>query len=148
MKKENLDPELESLVEKVKLKAPSEVLMKDYLSGVNAKIDRSLEHFQFGFPQFVAVCAVGAVLAGLGYFIFNRPNTVVPATVRKPNVTHSSSVQPPAKLLSLEEEMGIIEVFAEEHSVDTTELLDDEGVFSELTGLDEVELSAPPTAQA
>ena len=155
MDKRELDPELEQLISKVKLKEAPQELMRDYLSGVNAKINQGMKEPYFGFPQFAVVCVVGLALAGLIYFVVvhGRPVTPVPETVREAEVVSPHPSQPEVfqqtlpKLLSIEEEMAVLETFAEEHSEDTAELFGDEEVFEELAQLDEAELSTASSIQ-
>ena len=72
MDQDKLTPELEKLLKQVKLKEPPQDLMTDYMTGVNVKINKQLERPRFEFPQVMMILVVGAVFAGLSYFIFAR----------------------------------------------------------------------------
>ena len=148
MKHENLDPELEQLVKKLKLKEPSEDVMGNYLSGINARINEQIEQSHFGFPQFATVMAISLVLVGAVYFIYTSYIKPVKNVEAIPNsqITSASSGTLPrndAKPLSLEEEMTVIEAFAEESSKDMIELFGEDAVLEELAQMDESELSSP-----
>ena len=155
MEKKELDPELERLIDSVKLKEPPQELMRDYLSGVNAKIDQSAKWFHLGLPQLTVLCAIGLVSAGLMYFLIPHTKLViqVPKTVKTVEVAPARSPEPKvqqntsSKPLSIEEEMAVLRAFAEERSEDVVELLGDDEVFEELGQLDETELSTPSATQ-
>ncbi|MBI4358623.1 MAG: hypothetical protein HY584_04920 [Candidatus Omnitrophica bacterium] len=152
MDKTELTPELEKLVKGVKLKEPPEQLMADYLSGVNAKIDRGAEGAHFGFPQIAIVLAIGLTFAGAFYLFLTRPQGESPVQVAE--ITQKVETTPlsaelsgaaakiePLQPLSLEEEMEVLEAFGEEFQGEASDLFGDEEVFEELAQLDELELS-------
>lgn len=169
--KEELTPELEQLISKVKLKEPPQELMKDYLSGVNAKIDQGIKSSYFGFSQFTVFLVIGVVLAGVFYFFLVRLQVkpvleVKPATVQRsvktasviaseaPAKIHGGSVQQVVadndknqastqKPLTIEEGVAVLEAFGDEFSDESPDVFgDDDEALDELAVLDEVELSA------
>ena len=148
MKHENLDPELEQLVNKLKLKEPSEDVMGNYLSGINARINEQIKQSHFGFPQFATVMAISLVLVGAVYFIYTSYVKPVKNVEAIPNsqITSASSGTLPhndAKPLSLDEELAVLEAFVEDSSKDMIELFGEDAVLEELTQMDESELTSP-----
>ncbi|MBI1977719.1 MAG: hypothetical protein HYS55_03090 [Candidatus Omnitrophica bacterium] len=156
MNQEELPPELEKILKRVKLKEPPERLMKDYLSGVNAKIDRRGQGFHVSFPQVALACVIGLSLVGVLYLTFMaRPKAIelvsepIQKVEAKPQVVAvESQVQATQKALSVEEEMAVLEAFSEEHGEGVAEFFGDEEMFEDLSQLDEVELATPPNAPA
>ena len=160
MEQEELSPELKKLISKVKLKEPSPEMMANYLSEVNAKIDKGVKSLPFGFPQFAVIFAVGLVFAGSHYFFLGHAQkqpvsdtgTVSMQSAAENRRTETvSSVPQPAqakvvvssqKPLTLEEEMAILEAFGDESSNESTGTFEDEDPFEELAVLDDVELSS------
>ena len=152
MNQEKLSPELEKILNQVKLKEPPRELVKDYVEGVNLRIDRKLRQPVFGFPQLVLAFAVGAATVGIFYWVVQgrlRPGTseeLFPMTQRVGTVVESEkAVQKPAqgKPLSLEDEMAILEAFGEDIQNGTADLVSDDEVYEEIAFLDDIELSQP-----
>ena len=148
--KEELAPELEKLISKIKLKEPSRELMKDYLSGVNAKIDQGIRNSNFGFPQFAVFMAIGMALVGFLYFLFvhlqTKPVSVKTASVASEAKFETSSRKDKGqtstqKALTLEEEVAILKALGDESSDELSDVFGDEEALDELVVLDEVELS-------
>ncbi len=157
--KEELTPELEKLISKVKLKEPPQELMRDYLSGVNAKIDRGIKGSHFGFPQFAIFLVISAVLAGFFYFFLVRLQRqpvleVKPAFIQR-SVTGQGTEAPTSvvsetqhhgtvsaqKPLTIEEEVTVLEAFGDEFLNESSDVFGDDEALNELAVLDEVELS-------
>lgn len=179
MDREQLALELERLMNQVRLKEPPRELMADYLSGVNAKIDRGIKSHGFGFPHLAVVFAVGLTIVGLAYCFFLRfqqepasSNETPPVIAMEANVGaplmappydrnelrgrdesryyQSKEIVPQARdreqlstpeVLSIDEEMAVLEAFQEEFQDEANDLFGDEGLLEELALLDEVELS-------
>ena len=160
---DQLDPELQELLKKTKLKEPPEKLMADYLSGVNEKIDRGIGKPHFGFPPLALVLVAGVLLAGIFYYFLAEPEkepvmqAVAPAVVApievpsqpppsvpaEANLTDTAGQpQPASESLSIEEQIAILESFAEEFPDETGELFGEEELLNEFEALDEMELSA------
>lgn len=154
MNQEELPPELENILKQVKLKEPPESVMKNYLSEVNARIDRHGQGFHVSFPQVVLVCVLGFSLMGVLYLtLVARPKPVDVTSepvqtmeAKSQTITVEHKVQINQKVRSVEEEMAVLEAFSEEHGEGVAELFGDEEVFEDLSQLDEVELATPPNA--
>ena len=164
--KEDLAPELEKLISKVKLKEPPQELMRNYLSGVNAKINQGTKGNHFGFPQLAVFLVIGMALAGFLYFFLvlsqiKPVSEVKPVSVRQDVVSQGAQVLNLAvskirnsntisaqKSLTLEEELAILEAFGEEFSDESSDVLGDDEAIDELVVLDEIELSPGFTNQA
>ena len=146
MEQEELSPELKKLMGKVKLKEPSPEVMANYLSEVNAKINKGIKSSHFGFPQFAVVFAVGLVFAGSLYFFLGRtqkqPVSDTGTVSSIPQPAQAKAVVSSKKPLTLEEEMAILEAFGDESSNESTGTFEDEDPFEELAMLDDVELSS------
>lgn len=154
MEEERLTPELEKLLKQVRLKEPSQELMADYLTGVNAKIDRRMSAPHFGFREGVLVFAVGLILAGLFYFLLapslnHEPTPKLVTSDSESNLPQGlqAIIVPPPAELSLEEELALLEAFEEELSDQESDWLEDEELLEELALLDELEISGASGAQ-
>jgi hypothetical protein len=96
MEEERLTPELEKLLKQVRLKEPSQELMADYLTGVNAKIERRMSAPHFGFREGVLVFAVGLILAGLFYFLLAPSLNHEPTPEIQPVIARHDQIEPEA----------------------------------------------------
>ena len=161
MDKESLPPELEGFLNKVKLKEPPRELMSDYLSGVNAKIDRGVSGKSFGFPQTVVLLLAGAAfVAGVVYLLAFHPKKdteiqIAPAVVSRPLIPEESAAQTieravpkVAEQLSLEDQLTILEALGEESEKETLETIGNEELLDEAAFLDDIEFSGLESIQA
>lgn len=159
MDNESLPPELEEMLSKVRLKEPPKEAMADYLSGVNAKIDRGPVGTNFGFPQVGILLLVGLAFAfGIIYLFGLNPkkepiqlipqvqseriNPPAPELVTGQTAVVSQTPQPASGELSLEDQMALLETFGEETGSTTIEFFGNDELLDEVALLDSVEFSA------
>ena len=145
MKEDRLDPQIEKLLNEVKLKQPEASEMTDYVSMVRSKIELKQQQPTFHFaPAGIAMASV-VMLAGLAFLMFfNQPKKEVleiPA-VSVVSQSNPAPVPTPIQGLTLEEEMAILEAF----SAESSDILGAEAVLEDLVLIDEVEFAITPSA--
>ena len=162
MKHDQLDPQIEKLLNGVKLKEPKQRDMTNYLSQVRSKITIQQNQTQFHFVPFGVALVVILVLSGLIYWaVQNQSKGENPMRHSLSSSAHSkiasSASHPRHDVIargpradeaipnSLEEEMAILEAFSDEYPNGTGDVLSDEETVEDLVLIDEIEFAIAPT---
>lgn len=151
MDNESLPQELQNVLSRVKLKEPSPELMVNYLSGVNAKIDRGTSGPSFGFPQVSVLLLLGiAFTFGIVYLLALNPKkeAVGPMIASQAQSEPAQKAETTAQTLevvsaqlSLEDQLTLLEAMGEESTNETIDLFGNEELLDEAALLDDVEFS-------